>query len=156
MGLYLCIVKDDEELEGVEVGSYKDFGDFRDAVVASVENGDRGSVCPVLETHHDSDGEWSPDEAMALLSELDIIEKKFTDCLAIELNSPWKKDVAKLFGIVPKNLFDCFFDVDGEPLVMRLRTLARASPKRGNGFSMVNRWVARRARFPVPGAPLGH
>jgi hypothetical protein len=33
--------------------------------------------------------------------------------------------------------------------------LARASPKGGNGLLVVNRWVARRARFPVPGAPLG-
>ena len=33
--------------------------------------------------------------------------------------------------------------------------LARGNPKRGNRLLVVNRWVARRARYPVPGAPLG-
>jgi hypothetical protein len=28
--------------------------------------------------------------------------------------------------------------------------LARGSPKRGNGLSVLNRWVARRAQFFVP------
>jgi hypothetical protein len=28
--------------------------------------------------------------------------------------------------------------------------LARGSPKRGNGLSVVNRWMARRAQFLVP------
>src|SRR5215472_14242525 len=46
--------------------------------------------------------------------------------------------------------------IAGYPHEKFLSDLVRASPKRGNGFSMVNRWVARRARFPVPGAPLGH
>ena len=36
-----------------------------------------------------------------------------------------------------------------------LDSLARGSPKRGNRLSVVNWCVARRARFPVPGAPLG-
>ena len=39
VGLYLCAFIDDEEIEGVEVGSYADFNCFREAVVAVVEDG---------------------------------------------------------------------------------------------------------------------
>ena len=34
MGLYLCVFRDDEELLGVDVGSYDDFERFRDAARA--------------------------------------------------------------------------------------------------------------------------
>jgi hypothetical protein len=74
MGLYLCAFDGEDELEGVEVGSYADFNFLRDAVVAVVEDGKRGSRCPVLQNHHDSDGEWSPEEAARLLREFDLIE----------------------------------------------------------------------------------
>lgn len=127
MGLYLCVFKDDEEVEGVEVGSYADFNFFRDAVVATVEKGRPGSACPVLINHHDSDGSWSPAEAAALLSELKVIEKTLDENPPVEFNSQWKKEVAKTFGIAPKSLLDCFFDVDGEPLIARLRELAEVS-----------------------------
>jgi hypothetical protein len=127
MGLYLCVFKGDEEIEGVEVGSYADFNFFRDAVVATVERGQAGNVCPVLINHSDSDGSWSPDEAATLLSELKLIEKTLNEHPPGEFNSPWKKEVAKTFGITPKSLLDCFFDVDGEPLVARLRELAQVS-----------------------------
>ena len=42
----------------------------------------------------------------------------------------WKAEVAKMFGIKPANFSDCFFDVDGEPLVQRLIGLARLSQER--------------------------
>jgi hypothetical protein len=127
MSLYLCVFKDDEEIEGVEVGSYSDFNFFRDAVVAAVEEGRAGSVCPVLVNHSDCDGEWSVSDATALLSELKAIEAVLAKYPPVEFNSPWKRDVAKTFGIKPKNLLECFFDIDGEPLVERLRQLAEAS-----------------------------
>ena len=74
MGLYLCVFDDDDnELDGVEVGSYADFNFFRDAVVATVENGNAGTVCPVLNTHSDNDGEWTNEEARHLLTELSQI-----------------------------------------------------------------------------------
>jgi hypothetical protein len=129
MGLYLCAFKDDDEIEGVEVGSYADFNFFREAVVATVEKGDAGKVCPVLNTHADNDGSWSPAEARALLSELDLIEQTLRTCPPVEYNSGWKNEVAKTFGIKPDNLLECFFDVDGEPLTARLRQLAEASIK---------------------------
>ncbi|OFZ70710.1 MAG: hypothetical protein A2Z01_01375 [Betaproteobacteria bacterium RBG_16_58_11] len=127
MSLYICVFKGDKEIEGVEVGLYADFNFLRDAVIATVEQGQAGSVCPVLVNHSDSDGEWSVSEAAALLSELKVIEAALSKQPPVEYNSPWKKEVAKTFGIKPKNLLDCFFDVDGEQLIARLRELADAS-----------------------------
>jgi len=128
MGLYLCVFdQDDDEIEGVEVGSYADFNYFRDTVVAAVEKGQAGSVCPVLINHADSDGAWSPTEAAALLEELKIIETVFSVNPPTDFNSPWKAEVAKTFGITPRNLLDCFFDVDGEPLTGRLKELAEVA-----------------------------
>lgn len=129
MSLYLCVFKGDKEIEGVEVGLYSDFNFFRDAVIAVVEQGQVGSVCPMLINHSDSDGEWSAAEAAALLSELSVIEKALSEKPPVEFNSPWKNEVAKTFGIKPTNLLDCFFDIDGEPLIARLRDLANASIK---------------------------
>jgi len=127
MGLYLTIFDGDEELDGVEVGSYADFGAFRDAATAVAENGDPGSVCPVLINHSDCDGEWVPEDSAALLKELQIIETCFRNARPIELNSDWKKDIARRRGLKLTTLYDCFFDVDGEPLVERIRELAQRS-----------------------------
>ncbi|MBB6249427.1 Imm70 family immunity protein [Rhodanobacter sp. A1T4] len=131
MGLYLCAFDGAEEIDGVEVGAYADFNFFRDAVVAAVENGQRGSQCPVLVEHHDSDGEWSSDESLRLIVELDLIGKALRELPPVEFNSAWKKKVATALGLKPRNLLDCFFDVDGEPLVDRLRGLAEKSVQRG-------------------------
>jgi len=51
MGLYLCVFDGEEELDGVEVGFYADFGTFRNAVVRHLENGKAGSRFPTL-IHH--------------------------------------------------------------------------------------------------------
>ncbi|GGA15880.1 MULTISPECIES: Imm70 family immunity protein [Dyella] len=131
MGLYLCAFDGDEEIDGVEVGSYADFNFFRDAVIAAVEEGERGSRCPTLVSHHDSDGEWSPEEASRLIGEFDLIGKALSELPPVEFNSPWKGKVASSLGLKPKSLLDCFFDVDGEPLVDRLRGLAEKSIRKG-------------------------
>lgn len=44
MGLYLCVIDGENELEGVEAGSYGDFGQFRDAVIDIVEEENPGPV----------------------------------------------------------------------------------------------------------------
>lgn len=127
MGLYLCIFDGDDELDGVEVGSYADFNFLRDQVVAVVEDSKFGTRCPVFVTHSDSDGEWTPEQAPFLMRELELIETRFANASPLEFNSEWKAGVAKAFGLKPQNLLDCFFDVDGEPLIKRLKGLAALS-----------------------------
>lgn len=127
MGLYLMVLDGDEELDGVEVGGYDDFGAFRDAVTAEVEGGEPGSVCPVLIIHSDCDGWWAPTDSAKLLIELQTIEKRFRKAPPIAFNSDWKRDVARTHGMSQKTLADCFFDVNGEPLIARLRSLAQLS-----------------------------
>ncbi|WP_419688934.1 Imm70 family immunity protein [Burkholderia theae] len=128
MGLYLCVFDDGgEEVDGVEVGSYADFNFLRNTVIDLVESGCFATRCPVLVSHSDCDGQWSPEEASLLLAELDLIQTAFANAPAIALNADWKEDVARTTGIDPKSLLDCFFDVDGEPLIQRLRGLATLS-----------------------------
>lgn len=114
MGLYLCVFDvSGNELEGVEVGSYADFNFFRDAVIALVEEGRAGAVCPILIDHSDSDGEWSSSESKQLLIELDQVVDAFLQYPPVEYSSDWKRQTAKTFDIKPSTLLECFFDVDG-------------------------------------------
>ena len=129
MGLYLAIFDEDDELDGVEVGAYADFSTFRDAVVVNLEGGLRGSRFPILGLHSDCDGDWSPNEAAALEAELQTIAQEFAEFPPIPLGG-WKAYVAKRLGLNPTNLCDCFFDVDGEPLLERLIGLARLAQNR--------------------------
>jgi hypothetical protein len=108
---------DDEELEGVEVGLYEDFGRLRSTVAQFLEPDGWGTGFPVLMSHPDSDGQWSPQVAAAELSRLP----------AQPLPFGWQSEVAREFGIEPVSLSDCFFDVDGEPLLGRLIELARTA-----------------------------
>ncbi|WP_266183202.1 Imm70 family immunity protein [Dyella humicola] len=131
MGLYLCIFDGDGELDGIQVGSYADFNFFRNSVVRVAEGGVAGSRCPTLNSHHDSDGEWSPSECSMLIKEIELINDAFEGPPAIDFNSKWQTDVARNSGIVPKNLAECFFDVDGEPLLDRLKALAERGKRLG-------------------------
>jgi len=128
MGLYLCVFASpigDDEIEGVEVGSYSDFSTLRSSVSERLEAGHWGSRFPVLMLHPDSDGEWSPAEASALLAELETIENEFrTLPPAPFIEGTWQSEAAKLYGIRPSSLADCFVDIDGEPLLTRLSELA--------------------------------
>lgn len=130
MGLYLAIFDDGSELDGVEVGTYSDFSAFRNAVVSNLENGAAGSKFPTLILHSDCDGQWTPTEAALLEKELETISARFRELPPIPLVADWQKQVARDFGIQIKNLYDCFFDVDGEPLLERLNDLARVSQAR--------------------------
>jgi hypothetical protein len=128
MGLYLCIYDaNDDEVDGVEVGSYADFGAFRDAVARHLENDQFGARFPVLMLHSDCDGSWSPEEAAKLEAELGAIGAAFDALPAAPFFADWQKDVAKLLGLRPRTLKDSFIDVDGEPLVDRLVQLCRKS-----------------------------
>jgi hypothetical protein len=130
MGLYLCVFDGDEELDGVEVGSYADFGTFRNAASVHIEGGVEGSRCPTLMLHSDCDGQWSPEEAALLQVEFETITNRFRELPPEPLGSAWKSEVARTFGLRPATLYDCFFDVDGEPLLHRLMGLAQLSIER--------------------------
>jgi hypothetical protein len=131
MGLYLCIFDGDEELDGIQVGSYADFNFFRNEVVKVVEGGVAGSRCSTLVNHHDSDGEWSSFECEMLIRELELIINTFQSSPIVEFNSKWQSEVARKTGFVPANLAECFFDVDGEPLLDRLKALAERGMRTG-------------------------
>lgn len=127
MGLYLAIFDDGEELDGVEVGAYSDFSTLRNVVVANLENGVAGSRFPTLVLHSDCDGQWTPTEAAKLEKELEIINARFQELSPIALDASWKQQTAQTFALQMSNLRDCFFDVDGEPLLERLINLAKLS-----------------------------
>jgi hypothetical protein len=130
MGLYLCIFDEDEEVHGVEVGPYADFDTLRECIVRELEGGNAGSKFPTLTLHSDSDGEWSPSEARKLESELVSIGDEFRRRPPIPISSDWQKQVMKNSGLRINTLYDCFFDIDGQPLLERLINLAKLSQRR--------------------------
>ncbi len=100
---------------------------FRNAVIKNLEGGAAGSRFPTLILHSDCDGQWNATEAVALESEIEIISAEFRELPPIPMNTEWQKQVARTFGIQIRTLYDCFFDVDGEPLLERLTGLAELS-----------------------------
>jgi hypothetical protein len=139
MGLYLCVfasARDDDEIGGVEVGSYDDFHVFRVTVAERLEGGRWGSRFPVLMSHADSDGSWSVEEAAALGRELRVIEEELATLPATGFEPhSWQGEVAAALGIDPSNLGECFIDVDGEPLLGRLRSLVDVAVERERPIS---------------------
>lgn len=132
MGLYLCVFdRSGTEIEGVEIGSYADFGAFRDCVTSLLESGETGSRFPILTLHADSDGEWTSEDAKQLKEELIRIAQELSSLSPMELDVQWKKDVAKMYGLKPSTLNESFFDIDGELLTERLSQLAASSIESG-------------------------
>jgi len=131
MSLYLCIFDDDEELDGVDIGAYSDFAHFRKTIVSVLEANEAGSRFPVLILHSDCDGEWSVTDCSMLESELETIDRELKQLPPKPFFAEWQKQVAKRNGLRPANLYDCFIDVDGEPLIERLLGLARLACHRG-------------------------
>lgn len=130
MGLYLCVFDGDDELDGVDVGSYADFNFFRGVVSDRLEGGRTGEKFPTLMLHSDCDGVWDVEACVALENELSAITAAFKDAQPIAFNSDWQRDVAKTFALNPRTLYDCFIDVDGEPLLERLIGLCRLAKDR--------------------------
>lgn len=73
MSLYLCVFDRENELGAVEVGSYDDFGAFRNAIASQAEGGTWGSRFPTLMNHPDADGEWARSALPALRRELEVL-----------------------------------------------------------------------------------
>jgi|GEM_PF-377417 len=134
MGLYLCVFASknrDDEIEGVEVGSYDDFYNFRSLVSERLEAGMWGSRFPTLMAHSDSDGEWTPEEAAELARELRAIDEGFAKLPPVPFaNDSWQGRVATAFGVKPRTLAESFIDVDGELLIPRLRHLSELASER--------------------------
>jgi len=120
MGLYLCVFNDDDELEGVEVGSYLDFNSFRSTVTELLEGGVAGSRFPTLIIHSDSDGEWAWAECESLRKELATIANELQQLPSIQFRVEWQQQVGSLLGLKPASLYESFIDVDGELLLDRL------------------------------------
>lgn len=134
MGLYLCVFggpDGDDELDGVDVGAYSDFGRFRSVVAQHLEPGGWGSRFPVLMLHPDSDGEWSPQESEALAAELATITEELGKLPPTGFPEGWQAQTAAHLGLQPQSLRDCFIDVDGELLLDRLADLVRLSVREG-------------------------
>ncbi|HEY1246949.1 MAG TPA: Imm70 family immunity protein [Hyphomicrobiaceae bacterium] len=130
MGLVLCVYDDPEagdDLDGFQVGSYSDFGAWRDFICAQLENGQWGSRFPTLMMHSDCDGEWSAEECTVLKRELQTIRSEMEKLPVVRFHARWQQQVAEEFGLVPRSALDCFINVDGETLVdaiLRLVDLA--------------------------------
>jgi hypothetical protein len=131
MGLYLCVFDGDEDVDGVEVGSYADFNALRDYITHELEGGKAGFRFPVLILHSDSDGEWTPSDCEKLRGELVEIATALKARPAIKFVSDWQEGVAKSIALVPQNAFESFIDVDGEFLIERLQSLVEGARKRG-------------------------
>ncbi|MBL9085251.1 MAG: hypothetical protein JNK76_25825 [Planctomycetales bacterium] len=123
MGLYLCVFDEDEELGGVEVGTYSDFDAFRSTVIDQLEQGRSGAKYPTLILHSDCDGEWSAASCVTLKDELREIADNFQRLPPRIFAVEWQQQTAKLLGLKPLSLYDSFIDVDGEPLLERLQHL---------------------------------
>lgn len=129
MSLYLCIFDGDGEVDGIDVGAYSDWGRFIETVVRELEGGRAGAKYPKLTLHSDCDGEWSPNDCSVLIRDLAEIASVFKGKAPVRPNQGWQAQIAKQFGLRFESLYDCFFDVDGENLLDRLKGLAESAQR---------------------------
>ena len=131
MGLYLAVFAgdDDEELDGVEVGGYDDFHEFRVAVHQHLEEADWGYRYPILMNHEDARGVWTAEQARGLERELVEIREAFRGLPARHVEGGWQVAVATAAALRPSSLHESFFDIDGEFLLDRLIALAKLSDR---------------------------
>lgn len=128
MGLYLCVFAEDdadEDLDGVEMGGYDDFGDFRRAVAEQLEGGRWGSRFPTLMNHPDSAGDWTAADCTLLIEELSTIRAELAALPAPPYQPGWQAEAAKEAGHQPGDHATFFIDPDGEVLIDRLLDLGR-------------------------------
>lgn len=130
MGLYLCVFDEyGEDICGVEVGLYQYFAEFRQKVAIFVDNNRFTNKMPTLLQHSDCDGNWSVSDCRILINELTEIKAVFQQEPPLKEIQNLKKDIFKFYGIVPKNLFECFVDTDCEFLIDRLLGLCNFAIK---------------------------
>jgi hypothetical protein len=127
MGLYLCVFRGDEELLGFDCGGYDDFEAFRDAARAL----DRRRLFRryhTLRMNVSPTTMWSPREVARLARELERLDAALR-ALPPRPFAPgsWQARLAEARGLAPASLRESFVDVDGVPLVDRLRELCAAA-----------------------------
>ena len=76
MSLYLCVFHGGEEVAGVDVGGYSDFGNFRDTIAKDAEGSTWGSRYPIFMGQPDDNGEWGPSDLSALRGELEDLASR--------------------------------------------------------------------------------
>lgn len=130
MGLYLCLFDHDDEIDGVEVGPYADFNGLREFVNKELEKGTCGIKFPTFLIHSDSDGEWSVLDCKILHEELSEIISEMKKRPPVEFISDWQKNVACSIGLLPKNAYESFIDVDGEFVLGRIYNLVELALQR--------------------------
>jgi hypothetical protein len=134
VGLVLCVYEDREsgdDIDGFQVGSYSDFGAWRDFIAAALENGAWGSRFPTLMMHSDCDGEWTAEECVLLEGELAAIREEMAKLPVVQFPAGWQRQVADELGLTPQSALDCFINVDGENLVDAIARLAVLAIKLG-------------------------
>lgn len=130
MGLYLCVFRGEEELDGMEVGSYDDFEQFRDA--ARALDGRIFRRFGTLRVNVSPTTAWSSRDAGRLSRELTALGRELQRLPPRPFTpGTWQADVARERGLEPATLRDCFLDVEGEPLLDRLLALCRLSVETG-------------------------
>jgi hypothetical protein len=119
MGLYLCILTEDQEDEvgACDIGHYSDFGCFREAIARHMRSED----FPVLMTHSDCEGEWTVEQLPRLKGELETIGAKFRTLPPEELQDAFEH--TEEYRASAASLYDCFHEVSGENLFEALITL---------------------------------
>jgi hypothetical protein len=117
VSLYLTIFDGDAEVAGWVFGHYSDFGYFRDVIAAKM----RAEDYPVLLTHSDCDGEWTPKQLPHLRRELQSIGERFKQLPAEQPQSAFEHTEEYRRGA--RNLYDCFHNVDGESVFEALIAL---------------------------------
>ena len=108
MSLYLTIFDGDEEVTGWVVGHYSDFEYFRDVIAVKL----RAEDYPVLMTHSDCDGEWTPTQLPQLRRELELIGERFKQLPAEQPQGAFEHTAEFRRGA--QSLYDCFHNIDGE------------------------------------------
>jgi hypothetical protein len=123
MSLYLCVLAEESELAGLEVGSYADYNALRAAIAAELEGGAAGSRFPTFMLHSDCDGAWPAEACVRLQEEVGAIAAEMRDRPARPFPSEEQRNAAAARGLAPGNGFESFVDVDGEFLLERLQRL---------------------------------
>ena len=141
MSLYLCVFRSDDaddEVDGVDVGGYQDYHDFRRFVSAELEHGRSGSRFPTLMDQPDCDTEWTAAQCVDLRAELATIraELELLDAPGY-VEGSWQAAVAEEPDLAPRSRAEWFIDIDGESLLARVSRLAELAVELGRPISFM-------------------